>query len=270
MPTLSGMRRRGYTPEAIRAFCDIIGVAKTSSIIDVAMLEFCLREDLNKRASRYMAVLNPIKVVITNYPEGQTEELDAVNNPEDESAGTRKVPFTRELFIERDDFFEVPPPKYHRLYPGNSVRLRYAYIITCDQIVKDESGNIIEVHCSFDPETKSGHDTSGRKVKGTIHWVSATHAKTAEVRMYDRLFSMADPDNVEEGKTFLDHINPDSLQVLPEVFIEPSLTDVPVGTHVQFERLGYFISDKDAQPGKPVFNRTVTLRDSWAKIVGKK
>ncbi len=269
MPTLSGMRRRGYTPESIRVFCDRVGVAKTNSVVDVAMLEFCLREDLNKRASRYMAVLNPLKVVITNYPEGQTEELEAVNNPEDESAGTRSVPFSRELFIEQDDFRETPPPKYHRLYPGNSVRLRYAYIVTCSEVVKDEQGNVVEIRCSYDPETKSGHDTSGRKVKGTIHWVSAAHAKKAEVRLYDRLFNVSDPERSEEGKTFLDCINPESLRIIPDALIEPALESLNVGTHVQFERLAYFVVDKDSQPAKPVFNRTVTLRDTWAKIEGK-
>ena len=267
MSTIAGFRRRGYTSEAVREFCDRIGVSKKDSLIDVSMLEWCIREDLNKRAQRAMAVLNPIKVVITNYPEGQEEELPAVNNPEDESAGTHPLPFSRELYIDQDDFREVPPPKYYRLYPGNEVRLRYAYIIKCEKIIKDAQGNIIELQCTYDPLSKSGTPTANRKVKSTIHWVSAPHAVTAEVRLYDRLFVKENPDDVEEGKTFLDNLNPNSLQVLTNAKLEPLLGKANPGDRFQFERVGYFCADsKDSKPGAPVFNRIVTLKDTWAKI----
>ncbi|MBX7247393.1 MAG: glutamine--tRNA ligase/YqeY domain fusion protein [Candidatus Sumerlaeaceae bacterium] len=267
MPTISGFRRRGYTPESIRDLCSRVGVAKNDSVVDFAMLEHCLREDLNKRAPRMMAVLRPIKVVLTNYPEGQTEEMDAVNNPEDPSAGTRKVPFSRVLYIEQDDFREVPPPKFYRLSPGREVRLRYGYFITCQEVVKDSAGNVVEVHCTYDPATRGGDSPDGRKVKATIHWVSAEHAINAEVRLYDHLFRKEDPDDVAEGQTYLDNLNPNSLEVLTDCRLEPSLADAKPGAPVQFERLGYFCADPvDSRPGKPVFNRTATLKDTWAKI----
>ena len=267
MPTISGLRRRGFTPEAIRDFADRIGVAKKESTIDVALLEHCLREDLNRRALRVMAVLRPLKIVIVNYPEGQVEELEAVNNPEDASAGTRKIPFSRVLYIEQDDFREEPPKKYFRLFPGNEVRLRYAYIITCVDVVKDAAGNIEEVHCTYDPQTRSGADHTGKKVKGTIHWLSAQHAHSAEVRLYDRLFTVENPDTSADGKTFLDFMNPHSLEVLTECYVEPGLTLAHPGMRYQFERLGYFCVDpRDSTREHPVFNRTATLRDSWAKI----
>ncbi len=267
MPTISGMRRRGYTPESIRAFAERIGVAKADNMIDVAVLEHCLREDLNKRASRVMAVLNPLKVIITNYPEDQVEELEAINNPEDASMGTRTIPFSREIYIEQDDFREVPPKKFFRLFPGNEVRLRYAYIIKCDEIIKDDAGNIIELHCSYDPQSRSGHDTTGKKIKGTIHWVSAKHAARAEVHLYDRLFDVENPDAPADGLDYKAHINKNSLEVISNAFIEPSLENAKAGERFQFERLGYFCVDsKDSKPGTPVFNRTVTLRDTWAKI----
>ncbi len=267
MPTIAGYRRRGYTSEAIRTFCDKIGVSKKDSMIDVALLEWSIREDLNKHAQRAMAVLSPLKVVITNYPEGQTEEVPALNNPEDENAGTRMIPFGRELYIEQDDFREVPPPKYHRLSPGKEVRLRAAYIITCESVVKDAAGNITAIHCTYDPDTKSGGPNANKKVKGTIHWVSAPHAVDAEVRLYDRLFSKEDPNDIPEGKSFLDFINPDSLKVLTACKLEPMLAKAEPGSRYQFERVGYFCVDiKDAKPGTPVFNRTVTLKDTWAKI----
>ena len=267
MPTIAGYRRRGDTSEAIRTFCDKIGVSKKDSMIDVALLEWSIREDLNKHAQRAMAVLSPLKVVITNYPEGQTEEVPALNNPEDENAGTRMIPFGRELYIEQDDFREVPPPKYHRLSPGKEVRLRAAYIITCESVVKDAAGNITAIHCTYDPDTKSGGPNANKKVKGTIHWVSAPHAVDAEVRLYDRLFSKEDPNDIPEGKSFLDFINPDSLKVLTACKLEPMLAKAEPGSRYQFERVGYFCVDiKDAKPGTPVFNRTVTLKDTWAKI----
>lgn len=268
MPTIAGLRRRGYTPSSIKTFCDKIGVSKKDSIIDVALLEWSIRDELNKTAQRAMAVLRPLKVILTNYPEGKVEYLPAINNPEDESAGTRMVPFSRELYIEADDFREVPPPKYFRLYPGNEVRLRYAYIIKCENVVKDSSGNIIELHCTYDPETKSGTPTSSKKkVKSTIHWVSAPHAVEAEVRLYDRLFLKENPDDVEEGKTFLDNLNPNSLEVLHSCKLEPMLQSATIGDRFQFERLGYFCVDsKDSTPEKLVFNRIVTLKDTWAKI----
>jgi glutaminyl-tRNA synthetase len=268
MPTLAGFRRRGYTPEAIRTFCERIGVAKRNSIVDIAMLEHSLREDLNKRAPRVMAVLRPLKVVIDNYPEGRVEELDAVNNPEDSSMGTRKVPFTGELYIERDDFREEPPKGFFRLSPDREVRLRYAYIVKCIGIVKDSrTGEIKEIHCTYDPETKSGLSQSGRKVKATIHWVSAEHALEAEVRLYDHLFTKEDPDDVSEGSDWLANVNPKSLERLTSAQVEPVLANAKPGERYQFERLGYFCADSvDSSPGHLVFNRTVTLRDTWAKI----
>jgi len=271
MPTICGLRRRGYTPESIRNFCDRIGLAKRDSVVDVALLEYSIREDLNKRAPRVMGVLNPLKVVIENYPEGQTDELEAVNNPEDPSAGVRNVPFSREIYIEREDFMEDPPKKFFRLAPGREVRLRYAFFITCTDVVKDEtSGEIIELRCTYDPTTRGGDAPDGRKVKATLHWVSAAHAVEAEVRLYDRLFSKPNPDEKEEGKTFKDFINPGALEVLTGCKMEPCLADVGPGYFCQFERLGYFCVDaKDAKPGALVFNRTVTLRDAWAKLQKK-
>jgi glutaminyl-tRNA synthetase len=267
MPTITAFRRRGYTPEAIRTFCEKIGVSKKDSIIDVALLEWSVREDLNRRAQRAMAVLRPLKVVITNYPTDASEELPAMNNPEDESAGTRMVPFSREIYIDQEDFREVPPPKYHRLSPGREVRLRAGYIIRCEKAVKDAAGNITEIHCTYDPDTKSGGTAANRKVKVTIHWVSAPHAVDAEVRLYDRLFLKEDPNQADESGNFLSNINPDSLQVLTGCKAEPMLGNAPAGGRFQFERVGYFCADaKDSKPGAPVFNRTVTLRDTWAKI----
>ena len=266
MPTISGLRRRGYTPESIRDFCGRIGVAKKENVIDMAQLEHSVREDLNRRAPRVMAVLRPLKVVLSNYPEGQVEDVDVINNPEDPSAGTRKVPFSRVLYIERDDFKEDPPKKFFRLSPGKEVRLRCAYFITCTGVVKDAGGEIVELTCTYDPATRGGNAPDGRRVKATMHWVSAQHAIGAEVRLYDRLFSVEDPENASEGKTFLDHMNPASLEVLTDCRLEPSLATATPGTRVQFERLGYFCVDTDARPGALVFNRTVSLRDAWAKI----
>jgi glutaminyl-tRNA synthetase len=267
MPTLCGIRRRGYTPEAIRNFCGAIGVSKTNGSIELAMLEHFVREDLNKHAARVMAVLRPLKVVIDNYPENQVEEMDAVNNPEDPAAGTRKVPFSRVLYIEQDDFREVPPPKYFRLSPGKEVRLRYAYFITCTSVVKNEKGEVVEVHCTYDPATRGGNTPpDGRKVKSTIHWVSAPHAIDAEVRLYDNLFTKENPGETEEGKDFLSNLNPNSLEVVTHAKLEPSLANAPAGSRYQFERLGYFCVDLDTTPGKPVFNRTVALKDTWAKV----
>jgi len=267
MPTISGLRRRGYTPEAIRDFCDRIGVAKKESLVDVALLEHCVREDLNRRAPRFMAVLNPLKVVLLNYPEGQVEMLDAINNPEDPSAGTRKVPFSRVLYIEREDFREDPPKQFFRLSPGREVRLRYGYLITCVGVVKDErTGEVAELHCTYDPATRGGDTPDGRRVKGTLHWVSAPHALEAEVRLYDRLLTVEDPSEERAGRTFKDYLNPDSLKVLADCRVEPGLADAPPGTRCQFERMGYFCVDPDSVRGRPVFNRTVTLRDTWAKI----
>lgn len=267
MPTIAGYRRRGYTSEAIRTFCEKIGVSKKDSIIDVALLEWSVREDLNAHAQRAMAVLHPLKVVITNYPEGGVEQLPSLNNPELEAAGTRLVPFSREIYIEQDDFREVPPPKYHRLSPGKEVRLRAAYIIKCEDVVKDVAGNITELHCTYDPDTKSGGPAAGRKVKGTIHWVSASHAVDAEVRLYDRLFVKEDPDEAAEAETFLANLNPDSLKTLTHCKLEPMLANAVGGKRFQFERVGYFCADvKDSAPGYPVFNRVVTLKDTWAKI----
>ncbi len=272
MPTLAGLRRRGYTPEAIRDFCDRIGVAKRDSTVDLALLEHCLREDLNRRARRFMGVLRPLKVVIDNYPEDQVEELEAVNNPEDPAAGKRLVPFSRELYIERDDFMEEPVKKFFRLAPGREVRLRYAYYVTCERVVKDENtGEITEIHCTYDPQTRGGSSPDGRKIKGTIHWVSAAHARDAEVRLYDRLFTVADPDAAGDGGDFTDFLNPDSLEILSGTKVEPALAaaaseDLPF----QFERLGYFCVDsRDSKADFLVFNRAVTLRDSWAKKVKK-
>lgn len=270
MPTIGGLRRRGYTPQAIREFCKKIGVTKFDSVTDMALLEHCLREDLNRTSNRVMAVVNPLRVVIEDYPEGQVEEMEAVNNPEDPAAGTRKVPFTREIYIERDDFMEDPPKKFFRLAPGREVRLRAAYFVTCKEVIKDEAGEVVELRCTYDPASRGGSAPDGRKVKGTIHWVSATHGKRAEVRLYDHLFSAEDPDDVPDGKTWLDNLNPDSLVVQEEAYVEPSVVSAAAGTRYQFERVGYFTVDPDSQPDKPVFNRTVTLRDSWAKIAKKK
>jgi glutaminyl-tRNA synthetase len=267
MPTIAGYRRRGYTPESIQLFCDKIGVSKKDSVIDVAMLEWSIREDLNKHAKRAMAVLNPVKVVITNYPEGKVEQLPAVNNPEDESAGTRMIPFVRELYIEQDDFREAPPPKYYRLSPGTEVRLRYAYIIKCERVVKDAAGKVMEIHCTYDPTTRSGEPGAARKVKSTIHWVSASVAVDADVRLYDRLFLRENPEEIEEGKDYLSNINPNSLCVLTQCKVEPMLGVAAPGDRFQFERNGYFCADaKDSKSGAPVFNRIVTLKDTWAKI----
>lgn len=265
MPTLSGMRRRGYTPEAIRDFCQRIGIAKTNSRVDIRLLEHCLREDLNRRARRAMAVLRPLRVVIDNYPEGRVEWFAAVNNPENETAGTRLVPFSRELYIERDDFMENPPKKFFRLAPGSEVRLRYAYLVTCREAVKDANGEIVELRCAYDPATRGGDAPDGRRVKATMHWVSAPHAVPAEVRLYGHLFATPDPDDVPEGKTFLDNMNPDSLEALAGCKLEPSLGEAGAGDIFQFERLGYFCADRDSAPGKPVFNRSVTLKDSYAR-----
>jgi glutaminyl-tRNA synthetase len=271
MPTLSGIRRRGYTPEAIRNFCGAIGVSKTNGSIELAMLEHFIREDLNKRAPRVMAVLRPLKVVIDNYPENQVEEMDAVNNPEDPSAGTRKVPFSRVLYIEQDDFREDPPKQYYRLSPGREVRLRYGYFVTCTRVVKDEkTGAVVEVHCTYDPATRGGNTPpDGRKVKSTIHWVSAAHAIDAEVRIYDNLFTKEDPNQTEAGQDFTANLNPQSLEVLGQCKLERSVADAAVGNRYQFERLGYFCVDPDSAPGKLVFNRTVALKDTWAKIERK-
>ncbi len=267
MPTISGLRRRGYTPESIRNFCDRIGVAKRDSVVDIALLEHCLREDSNKRAPRVMAVLRPLKVVVENYREGQLEELDAVNNPEDPGMGTRKIPFSRTLYIEKDDFLENPPKKWFRLAPGQEVRLKHAYIIKCERVIKDEkTGEVIELRCSYDPETRSGGAKAGRKVKGTLHWVSADQAIEAEVRLYDHLFVKADPDDVEEGSDFKSNLNPSSLETLTSCRLEPSLAGAKPGDRYQFLRLGYFCVDSDSSSERLVFNRTVSLHDTWAKI----
>jgi len=270
MPTLCGLRRRGYTPEAIRNFVTAAGVSRTNGIVDLAMLEHFLREDLNRRAPRVMAVLRPLKVVIDNYPQNQTEEMDAHNNPEDESAGSRKVPFSRELYIEQDDFREVPPPKYFRLSPGREVRLRYGYFITCKSVVKNDQGDVIEVHCTYDPATRGGNaPPDGRKVKSTIHWVSAAHAVDAEVRLYENLFTKENPADVPEGHDFTENLNPNSLEVVARAKLEPSLASAAAGSRYQFERLGYFCADPDSKPGALVFNRTVALKDTWAKVEKK-
>ena len=269
MPTISGLRRRGYTPEAIRAFCRRAGVSKTNGSIELSLLEYFVREDLNRRALRVMAVLKPLRVIIDNYPEGQVEEMEAVNNPEDASAGTRKVPFSRVLYIEQDDFRENPPKQYYRLSPGREVRLRYGYFITCTNVVKNDQGEVVEIHCTYDPETRGGNAPDGRKVKSTIHWVSAAHAIDAEVRLYDNLFTKEDPGEVEEGQDFTANLNPNSLEVVTHAKLEPSLAGAAPLSLYQFERLGYFVVDKDSTPEKPVFNRTVALRDTWAKIEKK-
>ena len=267
MPTLAGLRRRGYTPQSIRSFCERIGLAKRNSTVDYAMLEHSIREELNRTAPRVMAVLRPVRVVIDNYPQDQVEYLDAINNPEDASAGTRQVPFSRVLYIEREDFREDPPRKFFRLAPGREVRLRYAYIVKCVGVVKDDTGKITEIHCTYDPETRSGRPAAGRKVKATLHWVSAEHAVNAEIRLYDHFFTKPDPDNVEDGQAFTDYLNPHSLEILTDCTVEPSLAQAEAGSRFQFERQGYFCVDAvDSSPGRPVFNRTVTLRDTWAKI----
>ncbi len=265
MPTLSAMRRRGYTPEAIRAFCDRIGVAKRNNVVDVSLLEYYIREDLNRRAPRVMAVLKPLKVVITNYPEGQVEDIEAINNPENADAGSRMVPFSREIYIEQDDFREDPPRKFFRLAPGREVRLKHAYYITCDEAIKNDAGEVVELHCTYDPKSRGGGTPDGRKVKGTLHWVSAEHSIDAEVRLYDHLFAVA---NVDEagGDDFHSHLNPDSLMVLTGCKVEPSLTDEKAGSFFQFLRHGYFVVDPDTSDGALVFNRTISLRDTWGKI----
>ncbi|HXP85585.1 MAG TPA: glutamine--tRNA ligase/YqeY domain fusion protein [Bryobacteraceae bacterium] len=269
MPTISGMRRRGYSPEAIRNFCRRVGVSKTNGTTELALLEYYIREDLNKRAPRVMAVLRPLRVVIDNYPDGLVEQMKAVNNPEDPSAGTRTVPFSKVLYIEQDDFREVPPKQYYRLSPGKEVRLRYGYFVTCSGVTKNDKGDVIEIHCTYDPATRGGDSPDGRKVKSTIHWVSAAHAVDAEVRLYETLFTRENPNEVEEGQEFTANLNPNSLEILKECKLEPSLSEAKAGARYQFERLGYFAADPDSAPGKPVFNRTVALRDTWAKIVGR-
>lgn len=269
MPTISGLRRRGYTPESIRQFCKLIGVAKADNTVDIALLEYCIREDLNKKANRYMAVLNPLKVVIENYPDDLTEEMEAVNNPEDPSMGTRKVPFSKVIYIEQDDFMENPHPKFYRLAPGKEVRLRYAYFIKCTDVIKDDNGNVVELRCTYDPNTKGGNAPDGRKVKATLHWVSAKHAFDAEIRLYDYLFLKPNPSDVPDGSDWRSNINPNSLQVLSNCKLEPELRKLNIGDKVQFERQGYFCVDPDTTPEKMVFNRTVTLKDEWAKIKSK-
>ena len=266
MPTLVGIRRRGFTPEALRNFSASIGVTKTNGTIELEMLEHFVREDLNKRAPRVMAVLRPLKLVVDNYPEGQVEEMEAVNNPEDPNAGTRKVPFSRILYIEQDDFRENPPKQYYRLSPGREVRLRYGYFVTCTSVVKDDKGEPVEVHCTYDPASRGGNSPDGRKVKSTIHWVSAAHAVDAEVRLYDKLFTKPDPNEIEESKDFTANLNPNSLEIVGNAKVEPALADPAVEARYQFERIGYFCADPDSKPGKPVFNRTVALKDTWAKI----
>jgi glutaminyl-tRNA synthetase len=269
MPTLSGLRRRGYTPESIREFCDKIGVAKRESMVDLALLEHCLRNDLNKKALRYMAVLNPVKVIIDNYPENKEEYFTAVNNPENPEDGTREVPFCREIYIERDDFMEDAPKKFFRLSPGKEVRLRYAYFIKCQNVVKDETGEILEIHCTYDPASRGGNSPDGRKVKATLHWVSAAHAFSGEVRHYENLLTVADP--AETDQDFLELINTDSSTILKDCKLEPALKELNPETRIQFERIGYYCVDcKDSKPGNPVFNRTVGLRDEWARIQNRK
>jgi glutaminyl-tRNA synthetase len=267
MPTISGLRRRGYTPEAIRRFADEIGVAKRENVVDVGLLEFCVREDLNRRAPRVMAVLRPLRVVLENYPDDQVEDMDVINNPEDPAAGTRKVPFSKVLYIERDDFRLDPPKKFFRLAPGREVRLRNAYLITCREAVTDANGEVVELRCTYDPETRGGDAPDGRRVKATLHWVSAAHAVDAQVRLYDRLFSVENPgaDDVD----FRTQLNADSLEVLSTAKVEPSLSSAAAGARFQFERLGYFAADPDTRPGTPVFNRTVTLKDGWARVSGQ-
>ncbi len=269
MPTLSGMRRRGYPPEAVLDFISRIGVGKSENVADIALLEHCVRQELNQKSPRAMAVLNPLKVVILNYPENQVEYMEAVNHPEDLNMGTRKIPFSRELYIEQDDFREAPPPKYYRLSPGREVRFRFAYFIKCVDVIKDSDGNIVEIHCTYDPDTRGGDAPDGRKVKSTIHWVSAAHAIKAEARLYDRLFSCERPDNTEEGKDFTSNINTGSLEILSNCYLEPGLSNLKPGKRVQFERQGYFCVDPDSNASRLVFNRTVSLRDTWAKIESK-
>ena len=270
MPTISGLRRRGYTPASIRSFCKTIGITKFNSLTDVALLEHSIRQDLNDTTPRRMAVLRPLKVVITNFDEDKVEELEAANHPKDPEAGTRSVPFTREIYVERDDFMEEPPRKFFRLGPGREVRLRFAYFITCNEVIKNAAGEVTELHCTYDPETHGGSAPDGRKVKGTIHWVSASHAFEAQVRLYDRLFTVEDPNKEDDGKTYLDHLNAESQEVISDAKLEPGLAKAEPGERFQFERLGYFCADAgDSQAGKPVFNRTVTLRDAWAKQRGK-
>lgn len=266
MPTISGFRRRGYTPEAIRDFCERIGVTKKDTTLEIQLLEHCLREDLNRRAPRVLGVLRPLRVVIENYPEGQIEELEAVNNPEDPSAGSRKIPFSRVLYIERDDFMEDPPKKFFRLALGREVRLRYAYFVTCTEVVKDADGRVTELRCRYDPETRGGDSPDGRKVKATLHWVSASQALPAEIRIYNPLFTKANPDEVEEGRDFTANLNPNSRETVSDARVEPSLAGAEIGSRFQFERLGYFCVDPDSGEGRLVFNRTVPLRDVWAKI----
>ncbi|MCX8082148.1 MAG: glutamine--tRNA ligase/YqeY domain fusion protein [bacterium] len=269
MPTLSGMRRRGYPPSAIRKFCSSIGVAKTESVVDIELLEHFVREELNRIAIRRMAVLNPLKVVIVNYPEDRTEEVEAINNPEDASAGTRKIPFSKVIYIEKDDFMEEPVPKFYRLSPGREIRLRYAYFIKCVNVIKDKNGDIIEIHCTYDPSTKGGNAPDGRKIKATLHWVSQKNCIDGEIRLYERLFIKENPLDVPEGSSFKVNLNPDSLKVLKHCKLEPSLRDVKTGDIFQFERLGYFCVDPDTQPAYPIFNRTVTLKDEWEKVKKK-
>jgi glutaminyl-tRNA synthetase len=269
MPTLSGIRRRGYTPESIRNFCGAIGVSKTNGTLDLAMLEHFVREDLNKRAPRVMAVLRPLKIVIDNFPEGEVDEVEAVNNPEEERAGKRKVPFSKVLYIEQDDFREDPPKQYYRLSPGREVRLRYGFFITATTMVKNDKGEIVEVHCTYDPNTRGGNSPDGRKVKSTIHWVSAAHAIDAEVRLYDKLFAVENPDRTAEGQDFTENLNPNSLEVIAGAKLEPSLSNAASGDRYQFERLGYFCVDPESRPGKLVFNRTLALKDTWAKVEKK-
>jgi glutaminyl-tRNA synthetase len=267
MPTLAGMRRRGYTPEAIRNFCERIGVGKRESLVDLALLEYCVRENLNLSAQRVMGVLRPLKVVIENYPADRVEQLDAVNNPEDASAGAREVPFSRVIYIERDDFMENPPKQFYRLSAGREVRLRYAYFIKCVDVIKDQKGEVVELRCTYDPATRGGDSPpDGRKVKATLHWVSAAHAIEAEVRLYDKLLNRADPSEEKDGSNFKDFIDPNSLEVIQSAKLEPGLAGAPAGSRYQFERLGYFCVDQDSTPDKMVFNRTVTLRDTWARV----
>jgi len=269
MPTLSGLRRRGFTPEAIRMFVAAAGVSRTNGSTDIEMLEHFQRDDLNRRAQRGMAVLRPLKIVIDNYPEGEGEFVEVANNPENAAAGMRQVPFSREIYIEQDDFREVPPPKYYRLSPGKEVRLRNAYFITAHKVVKDAAGNVVEVHCTYDPASRGGNSPDGRKVKSTIHWVSTKHAVSAEVRLYEKLFTKSDPNDYAEGGSFLDNLNPDSLEVIADAKLEPSLAEARVGEPFQFERVGYFCLDPESANGKLVFNRTLSLKDSWAKIEKK-
>jgi glutaminyl-tRNA synthetase len=266
MPTISALRRRGYTPEAIRDFCSRIGVAKSDNLIDITLLEYCIRQDLNKRAQRVMAVLNPLKVIIDNYPEGKVEELPAENNPEDPDMGSRAIPFSREIYIEREDFLEDPPKKFFRLAPGREVRLKHAYYIKCEQVVKDENGEVVELHCTYDPQTRGGWSEDGRKVRGTLHWVSAAHSLEAEVRLYGHLLIKEDPSDFDEGSDFKANLNPNSLEILTSCRVEPSLAGAEHGNRYQFLRTGYFCVDPDSSDEKLVFNRTVTLRDTWAKI----